>query len=153
MSATTTGDRKASKNNSTTFLDEYQKLLVSVGGNCGDEAITDGDDGGGDGDNNSSSSSPIGITTISTNDITSSDTLLIVDVQHDFLPGGTFGVEEGFSILDGVCDLISKFDSAGKFIVLMCFFSLCETHSLPHTNSLSLSLSLSLCLSLSLSLQ
>ena len=142
MSATTTGDRKASKNNSTTFLDEYQKLLVSVGGNSGDEAITNGDDDGGD--TTTSSRSPIGITTISTTDITSSDTLLIVDVQHDFLPGGTFGVEEGFSILDGVCDLISKFDSAGKFIVLMCFFSLCETHSLPHTNSLSLSLSLSL---------
>ena len=120
MSATT-GDRSASNNNSTTFLDEYQKLLVSVGGNCGDEARTDGDDGGGDGDSSSSSSSPIGITTISTNDITSSDTLLIVDVQHDFLPGGTFGVEEGFSILDGVCDLISKFDSAGTFIIIITY--------------------------------
>ena len=108
MSATT-GDRIASNNNSTTFLDEYQKLLVSVDGNSGDD---DGDDT----TSSSSDSSPIGITTISTNDITSSDTLLIVDVQHDFLPGGTFGVEEGFSILDGVCDLISKFDSAGTFI-------------------------------------
>ena len=113
MSATT-GDRSASNNNSTTFLDEYQKLLVSVGGNSGDEAITNGDDDGGD--TTTSSRSPIGITTISTTDITSSDTLLIVDVQHDFLPGGTFGVEEGFSILDGVCDLISKFDSASTFI-------------------------------------
>jgi hypothetical protein len=124
MSATTTGDRKASKNNSTTFLDEYQKLLVSVGGNSGDEAITNGDDDGGD--TTTSSRSPIGITTISTTDITSSDTLLIVDVQHDFLPGGTFGVEEGFSILDGVCDLISKFDSAGtfKYNYIMFFFFL-----------------------------
>jgi len=115
MSATT-GDRIASNNNSTTFLDEYQKLLVSVGSNTGDEAITDGDDDD-DGDTTTSSRSPIGITTISTTDITSSDTLLIVDVQHDFLPGGTFGVEEGFSILDGVCDLISKFDSAGGTII------------------------------------
>jgi hypothetical protein len=118
MSATT-GDRSASNNNSTTFLDEYQKLLVSVGGNSGNQAITDGDHDDDDDGDTSSSSSPIGITTISTNDITSSDTLLIVDVQHDFLPGGTFGVEEGFSILDGVCDLISKFDSAGTFIIIM----------------------------------
>ena len=43
MSATT-GDRSASNNNLTTFLDEYQKLLVSVGDNSGDEAITNGDD-------------------------------------------------------------------------------------------------------------
>jgi hypothetical protein len=89
-------------NNSTTLLDEYQTLLVSIGSDDDDDDTT------------SSSSSPIDIRTFSTNDITPSDTLLIVDVQHDFLPGGTFGVDEGFSILDGVCDLISKFDSAGK---------------------------------------
>ena len=99
-------------NNSTALLDEYQKLLVTVGG---DVAPADDDDNDTT-TSSSSSSSPIGSikTFSSTNDITSSDTLLIVDVQYDFLPGGTFGVEEGFSILDGICDLICKFDSAGK---------------------------------------
>ena len=49
--------------------------------------------------------------------LTASDTLLIVDVQHDFLPGGAFGVAEGDEILSGICSLIPKFVDAGATVV------------------------------------
>lgn len=49
--------------------------------------------------------------------LTSSDTLLVVDVQHDFLPGGSFGVAEGDAILPGICSLIGKFADAGATII------------------------------------
>lgn len=41
------------------------------------------------------------------------DTLLVVDMQIDFLPGGAFGVDEGDATIDGICEAIQKFHKAG----------------------------------------
>lgn len=57
------------------------------------------------------------VKTIDPATLTSSDTLLIVDVQHDFLPGGAFGVAEGDEILPGICSLIEKFTKAGATVI------------------------------------
>lgn len=54
------------------------------------------------------------------------DTLLVVDMQIDFLPGGAFGVDEGDAIIDGVCETIQKFHKAGKYCyVVSCFALYC----------------------------
>mmetsp|Transcript_35164 Transcript_35164/g.76992 ORF Transcript_35164/g.76992 Transcript_35164/m.76992 type:complete len:300 (+) Transcript_35164:174-1073(+) len=57
------------------------------------------------------------VTSIDPTTLTPSDTLLIVDVQHDFLPGGAFGVAEGDEILPGICSLIGKFREAGGTVI------------------------------------
>ena len=84
----------------TTLLEEYRSLLVSTASESGGE-LKDAAD----------------ISTIfynsDTDALTASDTLLVIDMQHDFLPGGTFGVAEGDSCLDGISDLIAKFQGAG----------------------------------------
>ena len=77
----------------TALLDEYQALLTGV-----DETTAS-------------------VTSVDPSTITSSDTLVVVDMQHDFLPGGSFGVAEGFEIMDGICALIQKFHEAGATVV------------------------------------
>lgn len=42
-------------------------------------------------------------------DVRDDDALVIVDVQHDFLPGGTLGVAQGERILDPIDALASRF--------------------------------------------
>lgn len=49
--------------------------------------------------------------------ITKSDTLIIVDMQYDFLPGGAFGVAEGDSAIDGIVRLIHSFASKGATVI------------------------------------
>jgi nicotinamidase-related amidase len=89
----------------TALLDEYHALLT--------EAAAD------HGDSKTSSSTPVfDIRTLSIKtDITERDTLVVVDMQHDFLPGGAFGVDEGDSVIDGICDLIAKFHNAGATVI------------------------------------
>ena len=41
--------------------------------------------------------------------ITNRDTLIIVDMQNDFLPGGSLPVEEGDQIIPGINELAAKF--------------------------------------------
>eukprot|EP00534_Pseudo-nitzschia_fraudulenta_P000045 CAMPEP_0201123208 /NCGR_PEP_ID=MMETSP0850-20130426/6636_1 /ASSEMBLY_ACC=CAM_ASM_000622 /TAXON_ID=183588 /ORGANISM="Pseudo-nitzschia fraudulenta, Strain WWA7" /LENGTH=314 /DNA_ID=CAMNT_0047390057 /DNA_START=1 /DNA_END=945 /DNA_ORIENTATION=+ len=88
----------------TTLLEEYRSLLVSTASESGGE-LKDAAD----------------ISTIfynsDTDALTASDTLLVIDMQHDFLPGGTFGVAEGDSCLDGISDLIAKFQGAGATVI------------------------------------
>ena len=57
------------------------------------------------------------VSIIDPSSLTPADTLLIVDVQHDFLPGGAFGVAEGDEILPGICSLIPKFVDAGATVI------------------------------------
>jgi nicotinate phosphoribosyltransferase len=45
------------------------------------------------------------------------DALLIVDVQNDFLPGGSLGVRDGDAIIPVLNDLIARFRRAGALIV------------------------------------
>lgn len=77
----------------TALLDEYQALLTGV-----DETTAS-------------------VTSVDPSTITSSDTLVVVDMQHDFLPGGAFGVAEGFEVVDGICVLIQKFHEAGATVI------------------------------------
>lgn len=55
--------------------------------------------------------------------ISKDDTLLVIDMQNDFLPadvapqGGRFGVAEGGSTIAPICDLIMRFHQAGALIV------------------------------------
>lgn len=99
---------------STTLRDEYQSLLVSA-------AVT-----------KSTSADVLDISTISWNSpdssqaeaeaqrqkqITKADTLLVIDMQHDFLPDGAFAVSEGDVCLDGIGDLIAKFNKAGATVI------------------------------------
>jgi nicotinamidase-related amidase len=44
-----------------------------------------------------------------TYEIRPDDALVVVDVQHDFMPGGSLGVEAGERILDPIDDLASRF--------------------------------------------
>lgn len=44
------------------------------------------------------------------------DTLIIIDLQNDFLPGGSFAVEEGDEVVEPICDLISVFLKAKAHI-------------------------------------
>mmetsp|Transcript_6091 Transcript_6091/g.17284 ORF Transcript_6091/g.17284 Transcript_6091/m.17284 type:complete len:326 (+) Transcript_6091:154-1131(+) len=99
---------------STELLDEYYALLAEAG--------TGTDAGNGNGFR------PLDTATISWNGsgsgseetekaISSSDTLVVVDMQHDFLPGGAFGVDEGDATIEGICDLIQKFHKAGATVI------------------------------------
>eukprot|EP00531_Pseudo-nitzschia_arenysensis_P002767 CAMPEP_0116145984 /NCGR_PEP_ID=MMETSP0329-20121206/16915_1 /TAXON_ID=697910 /ORGANISM="Pseudo-nitzschia arenysensis, Strain B593" /LENGTH=291 /DNA_ID=CAMNT_0003641687 /DNA_START=123 /DNA_END=998 /DNA_ORIENTATION=+ len=81
----------------TTLLDEYQALLTAT---AKEEASTGAD-----------------IATVALSSITDKDTLVVVDMQHDFLPGGAFGVAEGFEVIDGICGLIGKFHDAGATVI------------------------------------
>ena len=78
----------------TKLLDEYQSLLEAAAKEAGTEPVA-----------------AVATTTIA--DITPSDTLLVIDMQIDFLPGGSFGVAEGDQAIDGICDLMTKFHEAG----------------------------------------
>lgn len=55
--------------------------------------------------------------------ITSQDTLLVIDMQNDFLPadvaplGGAFGVAEGGSTVGYICSLIRAFNQVGALVV------------------------------------
>ena len=82
---------------STALLDEYHALLT-------DAAAT-------------SSENPTSVTILDASEIGPSDTLVVVDMQHDFLPGGSFGVAEGDVVIDGICDLILKFHEAGATVI------------------------------------
>jgi len=97
MSSTTTVE--------TTLLDEYHALLT--------EAAAEQEE------TKSSTSTPVfDIQTLSIGtDITESDTLVVVDMQHDFLPGGSFGVDEGDSVIEGICELIQKFHASGATVI------------------------------------
>lgn len=78
----------------TTLLNEYHGLLT--------DAAED----------------PVTVETLSIDDsITAKDTLVVVDMQHDFLPGGAFGVAEGDQVIDGICELIGKFNAAGATVI------------------------------------
>jgi nicotinamidase-related amidase len=44
--------------------------------------------------------------------LTAADSLIVVDMQHDFLPGGSFGVAEGDATLPLCVDLIQRFAAA-----------------------------------------
>ena len=101
---------------STDLLDEYHALLVAAEESSGDSNIN-------------SNGNALDIATLSWSNInansdidnaqpppiTSSDTLVVVDMQHDFLPGGAFGVDEGDATIEGICELIQKFHNAGKW--------------------------------------
>eukprot|EP00535_Pseudo-nitzschia_heimii_P006756 CAMPEP_0197182180 /NCGR_PEP_ID=MMETSP1423-20130617/6228_1 /TAXON_ID=476441 /ORGANISM="Pseudo-nitzschia heimii, Strain UNC1101" /LENGTH=83 /DNA_ID=CAMNT_0042632563 /DNA_START=29 /DNA_END=276 /DNA_ORIENTATION=- len=78
----------------TKLLDEYHSLLESAAEDEG-------------------AASAVTIATATMAEITKSDTLLVIDMQNDFLPGGAFGVAEGDHTIDGICDLIAKFHEAG----------------------------------------
>lgn len=60
------------------------------------------------------------------------DTLLVVDMQIDFLPGGAFGVDEGDAIIDGVCETIQKFHKAGATVIATR-----DYHPIDHVSFLS----------------
>jgi len=95
---------------STVLLDEYHALLVAAEESSGDS---------------NSNSNALDIATLSWSNsdnaqpppITSSDTLVVVDMQHDFLPGGAFGVDEGDATIEGICELIQKFHNAGATVI------------------------------------
>ena len=86
------------------------------------------------------SSDVAGVSIIDPATLTPADTLLIVDVQHDFLPGGAFGVAEGDEILPGICALIPKFVGAGATVIATrdyhprnhCSFNTCGGPFPPH---------------------
>jgi len=83
----------------TKLLDEYHSLLESVAKEAGSGGTAQ-------------------FFTISVADeITPSDTLLVIDMQVDFLPGGAFGVAEGDQTIDGICDLMKKFHGAGATVL------------------------------------
>jgi nicotinamidase-related amidase len=89
----------------TTLLDEYHALLTEA---AAEEEET----------KRSSSNPMFNIQTLSIGtDITPSDTLVVVDMQHDFLPGGAFGVDEGDAVIEGICALITKFHDAGATVI------------------------------------
>lgn len=46
-----------------------------------------------------------------------SDVLLVIDMQHDFLPGGAFGVAEGDAAVGPIVDMIHAFGAAGATVV------------------------------------
>lgn len=103
---------------STDLLDEYHALLVAAEESSGDSNIN-------------SNGNALDIATLSWSNInansdidnaqpppiTSSDTLVVVDMQHDFLPGGAFGVDEGDATIEGICELIQKFHNAGATVI------------------------------------
>ena len=106
---------------STTLRDEYHSLLVSASAAVAAETPTSLPDGHRD---TTRSSSAVDISTISLNSssandsaITPADTLLVIDMQHDFLSGGAFGVAEGDTCIDGICNLIAKFNLAGAYLM------------------------------------
>jgi len=78
----------------TVLLDEYQALL-----------------------NGAASAEEAAIANVDISSITPSDTLVVVDMQYDFLPGGAFGVAEGTEVIDGICLLINKFTAAGATVI------------------------------------
>lgn len=47
--------------------------------------------------------------------MTAMDALLVVDLQHDFLPGGALGVNDGDAILEPICALMT----GGRFPVVV----------------------------------
>jgi len=87
----------------TKLLDEYQSLLDSAAK-------------GGDSESTAEVAS-ISISPGQSTAITPSDTLLVIDMQIDFLPGGSFGVAEGDHCLDGICELMGKFNKAGATVI------------------------------------
>ena len=50
--------------------------------------------------------------------ITSSDAFIIIDVQNDFIPGGSLPVNKGDEIIDGINEIMSIFKNFGAKIVL-----------------------------------
>ena len=44
--------------------------------------------------------------------------LIVVDMQHDFMPGGALPVAEGDTIIDGVNACIEKFFAGGSIVVM-----------------------------------
>ena len=45
------------------------------------------------------------------------DVLMVMDMQYDFLPGGSFGVPEGDDVIDSVCGLITAAVTAGSTVI------------------------------------
>lgn len=82
----------------TVLLDEYQALLTGAA-KSDDETVT------------------VSIDSVDITSITPSDTLVVVDMQHDFLPGGAFGVAEGDQTIGGICALIEKFHAADATVI------------------------------------
>ena len=50
--------------------------------------------------------------------LSTTDALIVVDVQNDFIPGGNLAVEEGHTIVPGINETMNKFDQAGARIIL-----------------------------------
>ena len=50
--------------------------------------------------------------------ITEQDALLVVDMQYDFLPGGSLAVEEGDEIIEGINNVINIFNKNKAKIIL-----------------------------------
>eukprot|EP00759_Apiculatamorpha_spiralis_P019103 PhF_6_TR25299/c0_g1_i1/m.34913/K08281/pncA; nicotinamidase/pyrazinamidase len=55
--------------------------------------------------------------TIAGGGITSNDVLVVVDMQYDFLPGGSFGVAEGNEAVDPILKLIKKALEKGATVI------------------------------------
>ena len=50
--------------------------------------------------------------------IKSTDSLIVVDIQNDFVPGGALAVNDGDKIIPGINNLMSKFHENGARIIL-----------------------------------
>ena len=50
--------------------------------------------------------------------INETDALIIVDMQNDFIPGGSFPVEEGDLIIDNINQIAQKFKKRKGIVVL-----------------------------------
>lgn len=46
-------------------------------------------------------------------EVSAADTLVVVDLQNDFIPGGSFAVAEGDAVVRPICDLVVRFLQAG----------------------------------------
>lgn len=62
-------------------------------------------------------------------EITNKDTLLVIDMQNDFLPGGALPVADGDQIIPGINDLAEKFHQAENPIVFTQDWHPADHHS------------------------